>query len=371
MNQGYRKPLVWDRGFGAARVGRVVLGVVVALGMLIAGSRAFGGPGAAEDTGVRAESPYSFTLSPRAVAEVAALDAEQLVEDEFFLATLRRLLDDEGWTAAERVDAFYLMQRKIGMGFTGWADLPPRWGYGDVFWRRADIFDAYRAALSDLEIDGRAYVAVARDSYREHPVRMGNALLLTALLDRRATQGVLDILTDPHRLAGSPVPPIAVHYLALSAAVSGDRRRVAALGPLLAEVPFEESREDLIYALAYRTAGPEVLAVFEAHVAASAQRGFDLSTGAALTALHRQLDHDDYRQAHMRAMAASDDEAWRAAVNRFRDGPAPRGGMGEPPGTPPGESVWLFKIWDGFLATVSDDGTVVRWGDGFFDTDTD
>jgi len=318
--------------------------------------------------GLEADAGYSFVMSPRAVAEVAALDAKRLGEDEAFLEVLSRVLKDPAWTPIERVDAFYLMQRKIGLGFTGWVSLPPHWGYHHVFWERVRVFEAYRDVLAGLEIDGELYVEVARSSYRDHPVRMGHALLLTALLDRDSTQKVLDILTNPKRLVSSPVPPIAMHYLALSAAVSGERPRVEALGTLLAEVPLEESREDLILAMGYRKTSQEVLTMLETHITRTAQTGFDLSTGAALIVMHRQLDADAYEVAWGMALAASNDEVWWAGVQQYRKGPAPRGGMGEPSTSPLGESVWLFKKWDGYSVAIEDERTVVRWGEAFFDT---
>ncbi|MEM8781492.1 MAG: hypothetical protein AAGE65_01430 [Planctomycetota bacterium] len=322
-------------------------------------------PALAEPPGIA--PTFSFKLAEAAVQRVGPLDARALLDDELFLDTLRGVLRDDTLDPTEQVDAFYLLHRKIGLHFSGFAALPPGMSYADVFWGKADVMNAYREALADLNLSGKPFEVVARESYRGgHSVRLGSAVLLAALVDPPEGRKLLDIL-GTNRLQRASVPPIAAHYVAWSACVAGHAKHAEALAGLAAVVPLEEVREDFVLAVGYRDPGPELLGTLESFAMRSAQAGFDQAIGATLTVLHRHLHADAYRGAWRRVRDASPDAAWTRAVDAFRDGPPPRGAMSEPP-PESGSDGWVYKLWDGFEVTSGEESDTLRWGDAFYDT---
>lgn len=319
----------------------------------------------------RAAAELSAELSEASVAWVGELEGEALLDDATFVREIRKILEHDGFTPTEQVDAFYLLHRKIGLHFSGFVTLPPEMSYAEVFWEKAAIMNHYGEQLAELKLDGSAFEIVARESYTGgHSVRLGSAVLLAALVDPPEAQKLLDILLNADRLRRASVPPIVAHYAAWSATIAGHRGHAEKLAELAQAIPLEEVREDFVLATGYRGPGPDVLNRLEAFAVQTGtkpQVAFDQATGAVLTVLHRHLEADAYAQAWQRVRDASDDEAWTSAVDPFRDGPPPRGAMSEPP-PEAGSEGWIYKLWDGFTVEADDDAETIRWGETFSDT---
>ncbi|MEM1445777.1 MAG: hypothetical protein AAGF84_06975 [Planctomycetota bacterium] len=313
--------------------------------------------------------PYSFEITAAALAKVGPLSGEDLLDDETFLDALRDVLRDEELTPTDRVDAFYLLHRKIGLHFSGFAALPPDMSYAEVFWQKAVIMSAYREALADLELSAEPFAAVALESFQGgHAVRLGSSVLLAALVDPPEAQKLIEILSDPNRLKRTAVPPIVAHYIAWSTCVAGNLTHAEALAGLIPVIPLEEVGEDFALTVGFRNPGPALLTMLEGFAVDSAAEGFDHSVCAVLTVLHRHLEADAYAETWQRVRDASKDAAWSTdAIDAFRDGPPPRGGMGEPP-PESGSDGWQYKLWDGFTLIAGDDSGTIQWGDAFFDT---
>lgn len=315
------------------------------------------------------EPGFSFELTPAATQRIAPLDGEALLDDDTFLDALRDILRDENLSPTDQVDAFYLLHRKIGLHFSGFATIPPGMSYADVFSEKAAILNAYREALADLNLSAEPFATVALKSYQGgHSVRLGSSVLLAALIDPPEAQKLVEILTDPNRLQRAAVPPIVAHYVAWSTCVAGNLQHAEALAGLVPVVPLEEVREDFVLAVGFRNPGPALLMMLEGFATAQAAEGFDQSVGATLTVLHRHLDDDAYRDAWQRIRDASKEVEWSLTlIDKFRDGPPPRGGSGEPP-PESGSEGWIYKIWDGFKLELREEADVIRWGETFFDT---
>ncbi len=313
---------------------------------------------------------FSFEVTDAALHRIAPLDGEALLDDNKFVDALRRILRDETLSPTDRVDAFYLLHRKIGLHFSGFVALPPGVSYADVFWEKAGLMNAYREALADLEIDGDVLQVVAVESFAAgHSTRLGSAVLLAALVDPPEAHRLLKILLDD-RLSRASVPPIVAHYVAWSATVAGTLGHAETMAELVPMIPHEEVREDFVLAVGYHNPGPEVLDGFVRFAVQSGEApgiGFDQAIGAVLTVLHRHHGGDAYREAWQRIRGASGDDAWTVAVDAFRDGPPPRGAFSDPP-PESGSEGWIHKLWDGFEVTVRNEADTIRWGDVFSDT---
>ncbi|MEM7576849.1 MAG: hypothetical protein AAF328_05170 [Planctomycetota bacterium] len=315
------------------------------------------------------EPGFSFELTPAAMQRIAPLDGVALLDDDTFQDALRGVLRDEKLSPTDQVDAFYLLHRKIGLHFSGYAAIPPGMSYADVFSEKAAIMNVYREALADLNLSAEPFATVALKSYQGgHSVRLGSSVLLAALIDPPEAQKLLEILSNPNRLQRASVPPIVAHYVAWSTCVAGHRQHAEALAGLIPVVPLEEVREDFVLAVGFCNPGPALLRMLEGFATAQADEGFDQSVGATLTVLHRHLDKDAYRDAWQRIRDASKDVEWSVPlIDKFRNGPPPRGGMGEPP-PESGSEGWMYKIWDGFKLELREEADTIRWGETFFDT---
>jgi len=299
----------------------------------------------------------TFLISDKARAVINPLDGRMLANDEAFTKMLKSVLKDPDFTDADKADAFFLMRMKFDWAFIGAASIPPRFSYDRVFGMYLNTYRGYRKALGDGH-NVKGFLELARLSEPQHIVRASSALLLAALLDPHATRDTVVALCDEKLIAASAAPPIMIHHLALCAALCGvGDDGLTKLAALASRFPFEESQEDILLALAFSDSARarELIQQFvEQHV----PKKFDQATQLALTIVRARQSAQEF-QAWVEPLAARADsqELKKSILDWAAAKPQPIGPFDPRRG-------WM-KVWDGFKATIYDDGARLEFGDKF------
>jgi hypothetical protein len=299
----------------------------------------------------------TYLISDKAHAVIDPLDARTLAGDEAFIQTLKSVLKNPEFTEADRADAFFLMRMKFDWAFIGAVSIPPRFTYDRVFGMYLQTYRGYHKALGDGH-DVKGLLELARLPEPQHIVRASSALLLAAVLEPEATRGTVMTLCDPQLVAASAAPPIAIHHLALCAALCGiGDEGFTKLAALTSQFPFEESQEDILLALAY-SGGARTRELIQQFAEQHAPKKFDLPVQLALTIVRSRQTPQEF-QAWIQPLAAKaeSEECKKSILDWAAAKPTPIG--------PPDPQGGWMKIWDGFEATIYDDGMRLRFGDKF------
>jgi hypothetical protein len=299
----------------------------------------------------------SYLISSKAHAAIDPLDARTLAEDEAFVKTLRGVLKNPGFTDADKADAFFLMRKKFDWAFIGAASIPPGFTYDRVFRMYLGTYRGYGEALGDGQ-DVKGLLELAKLQGAEQIVRASSALLLAAVLDPEATRDTVVALCDPELVAASAAPPITIHHLALCAALCGvGDEGYARLAALASRFAFEESQEDVVLALAF-SEGARARELIREFAEEQGPKKFDLAVQLALTIVRSRQEPDAFRAwvEPIAAKAGSEEvkkgiRDWAAAEPKPIGPTHPRRGA--------------MKLWDGFEATIYDDGARLKFGETF------
>src|SRR5688572_20628130 len=299
----------------------------------------------------------TYLISSKAHALIDPLDARTLADDAAFLRTLGGVLKNADLTDADKADAFFLMRKKFDWAFIGAASIPPGYTYDRVFGLYLDTYQGYRRTLGEGH-DVKGLLETAKLAGPEHIVRASSALLLAAVLDPDGTRDTVVALCDPKLVAASAAPPITIHHLALCAALCGmGDEGHAKLAALASRFPFEESQEDVVLALAF-SKGMRVRELIRAFAEEQAPKKFDLAVQLALTIVRSRQTPEEFRAwVEPVAAKAGSEEVKKSIVDWAAAEPKPIG-----PSHPRGG--WM-KLWDGFEATIYDDGARLEFGETF------
>jgi hypothetical protein len=299
----------------------------------------------------------TYVISDKAQALIGPLDARTLADDEAFIKMLMGVLKNPDFTDADKADAFFLMRMKFDWAFIGAASIPPGFTYDRVFGMYIQTYRGHRKALGNGH-DVKGLLELANLSGPEHIARASSALLLAAVLNPQATRDTVVALCEPQLVAASAAPPIAIHHLALCAALCDvGAEGFTRLAALTSRFPFEESQEDVVLALAYSDSARtrELIQQFaEQH----APKKFDLAVQLALTIVRARQTPQEF-QAWIQPLAATaeSEECKKSILDWAAGKPKPIG--------PSHPRQGATKIWDGFEAIIYDDGVRLKFGDKF------
>ena len=306
-----------------------------------------------------AEKIPSFPVSKAAAAIIDPLDRRELMEDATFLTTLRTVLGDRRLSAVDRTDAFYLMLRKVGWEFTGTVRIFPQRNYAQTFSGTASTYLSYQDRLVDLRYDPAPLLAIAAADCAKNVVRCSHALLLSTIVNPKASAPKLKPLIAVGVLERAEVPPIFLHNLSLAVVLSRDFSLASQLGSLLSHVDAEEGQEDILCAVGMFNA-PEMPAAVRSFLQEALKSKFDAAVETGIFVLHRQLEGLAFEQAYSDLLdAPSAPESRTRLVELQQSNFASLTGFRE-------RSGWV-KIWDGFSVTMYDDGMVLTHGAKFRD----
>lgn len=295
---------------------------------------------------------HAFALDPKVDEWAQPLEVRKLMQDEVFLEVLRSVLARPDFTEANKADAFYLLLKKIRWNFSGAVQIPPNIDYPAFFNAQAGTFLDYQARLQNLRYDVAPLLRIAAEGHRANVVRAAHALLLAALLDRQAAAAAIRILLTPDELRHAQVPDILLHHLALAVVLARQPPLAAELDALWDATASEEGREDILCVLGiYRD-----LNRIRSRLAEEQDPAHDLTLETGLLLLKRCLPadafsaaSDEMRSTHPALAGALDTLRQRNFRSSTRTAAA------------------FWKTWDGFDATLYDDGMRLTHGESFGD----
>ncbi|MCP5056761.1 MAG: hypothetical protein GY937_08575 [bacterium] len=246
------------------------------------------------------------------------------------------------------------MLDRIGWLFAGSQRLFPNRGYLGTFGGQATTYFAYQEQLDQHRSLAPDFFSLSRVNCSKNVVRCSSGLLLAALVGPQAAGAEVTRLVDSSAELSAEVPDILIHSITLAAALSRDTETVLGLVPLLNRASSEESREDVICALALYSS-PAAVAAITAFVEAQLPASQDNAVQTGLAAAKLRLDSDEF-------------EAWqgrlRASLNSERkevlDDIGARGFL-----PPMLSSEPLVKLWDGIGTVIYDDGMQLLHPSGF------
>jgi hypothetical protein len=320
------------------------------LGIVLCVSLALPGVGEA----ARAPAParaWSFAIESDASQRIVPLAREELVRDEVFVDTLKGVLGGP-LSVEAKTDAFTLMLDKIGWLFAGSVRLFPGQGYLGTFHGRLATYFVYQEELAAFAEQATGFAALAGSTCGVNAVRCSSALMLTALLDReRAAVEVRRMIAEEaHRSA--EVPEIVVHALAVASGLSRAPAVAVDLAALLPRITSEESREDVICALAI-FASADATAEVTAFLEGELRVRNDNAVETGLFVARQRLGPSRFQTWYAGVkMQLGPERAARLEELGLEGTRLPMQDFGSAP----------VKIWDGFDVTLYDDGLQTRKG---------
>jgi hypothetical protein len=299
----------------------------------------------------------SFEISPKAIEAIQPLDGRSLASDPEFVRRLREVLENPNFDDADKADAFFLMRMKFDWVFLGAVMIPPGYSYDRIFGMYLKTYRDYGKAL-EYGSDVSGLLQVAKRSEPENIIRSSSALLLAAVLDPEATRETVIVLSDPDRIADSVAPPIVIHHLALCAALCnvGDEG-FTQLAALMSRSPYEESQEDILLALAY-TDSPHNRTLIEKFAEEYAPKKFDIAVQLALSIMRSRQKPEVFKLTIDQITAKCESDQVKQSILDWSQAALRPVGPFHP-------QRGIMKVWDGFTATLYNDGSRLTFGDQF------
>lgn len=305
------------------------------------------------------EKTCSFPLSPDAKRLIEPIDQRELVDDAKFLATLRLVLDDPKLDTGGKIDAFFLMLRKIGWDFTGTVRIFPHSNYLQTYTGMAATYLGYQHQLEFLGYDVFPILQQALTDYERNAVRSSYGLLLAALVNPKQTVGTIRSFSDASKIKSSEMPPIILHNLSLSVVLSRDFKLAEELGNLLQKIKIEEGQEDILCTLSIFHA-KEIAAIVYSFLQEALKYKYDAAVETGILVMQKILPPDEFRTAYDKLVAGVEDPGRKKRLLELK-----QEGFDSLRKFGPGEG-WV-KTWDGVDLILYDDGIAIHYGPRFRD----
>lgn len=275
---------------------------------------------------------------------------ENYYNDDFFNNMLKDVLEDQRFTAYEKVHIFYLMLRKLGYSFVGVNFIPPKQNYYIFHLSKVMVLEKTRDLLSTSGIDEKPFLQLADESKTNDPIVSSNALLLASLINPAKTTPLLRKLSQLTQLQRSKNQGIINHYICLAASINPDSVVSANIKNNIFTFKQEGMIEDALCAY-YAKQNP--LTAIKDYVLHETNQLNDLAIETALCALYSKVSDAAFKQ-NVKSMATAATEPWKKellekiATDKI---PYHYGLTSEEQLTP--------KAWDGVQMSLYTDGTLI------------
>ena len=147
---------------------------------------------------------------------------EAYFNDDFFNSQLKTIMQDTSFKELEKVQLFYLMQKKIGFAFYGGAYIPPKQSYFSHHLGKAYIYQKTKLSLKDLNFDVTSLLNLVDSNRNKDAILTSSALLLATLLNSQGVTKKLEEYTKEQTILSSKNPEIFNHFVCLSASILQD-----------------------------------------------------------------------------------------------------------------------------------------------------
>ncbi len=180
--------------------------------------------------------------------QVEGLNRRKLLDDSYFVKSLKTELKNKKHSEEEKVYYFYLMLRQIRWGFIGVVWMRPDGQYADEFLFQSHTFANYRTELQKLKLDSAPFYQLGRDNAAEKPILASYALLLATMLEDNDEQAFAELASSMDALlpqAAYPLRPMLIHNLCYSFMLVQNEQELPALAVMSDYAILEEEKEDI------------------------------------------------------------------------------------------------------------------------------
>lgn len=196
------------------------------------------------------ETTYSWVEIHQSLRDlIDKADRSSYFDDDFFNSTLKKIIQDKQFSDKEKVQLFYLMQKKLGFAFVGLNYLPPKQNYFMFHAGEAITWDKTRSTLKDLNYSIRNFIMLVDSNLKRDAILSSNALLLATLLNPDSAASKLEYYSQAEVILQSKNPDIFNHYVCQSASVKQSPVIVANLVKNIMTFKTETFIEDALCAL--------------------------------------------------------------------------------------------------------------------------
>ncbi len=196
------------------------------------------------------ETTYSWVEIHKSLRDlIDKADRSSYFDDEFFNNLLKKIILDKQFSEKEKVQLFYLMQKKLGFAFVGVNYLPPKENYYMFHVGEIITWEKTRGVLKDLNYDPARFIALVDSNRTRDAVLASNALLLATLLNPDSVGKRLEYYTQTEVILQSKNPDIFNHYVCQSASIKQNPVIVANLVHNILNFKSETFVEDAFCAL--------------------------------------------------------------------------------------------------------------------------
>ncbi|MDI1354102.1 MAG: hypothetical protein PSX36_04245 [bacterium] len=297
------------------------------------------------------ETTYSYAeISKTLRDQVDATKRENYFNDDFFNGLLKKVLLDKNYSAKEKVQLFYLMQKKLGYAFVGVNYLPPKQNYYVFHLSKIQVMQKTKDFLSKLMLDPTAYIQLADSHKSKDPIISSNALLLATMLNSDKVLEKLHTFSQGQTIMNSKNPTIFNHYMCLSASLVQDSIIAGNLKKNLYVFKQEAMIEDLLCAL-YSKIHPMTL--IRDYILSEKNPENDLSIETALCVLNLKVPEASFRES-IKSVLSKSGEPWKTELlTKILEGKIPYNYSLTSP------DLLSPKVWDYVQISIYNDGTLI------------
>jgi len=169
------------------------------------------------------ETTYSYMEISKSLRDlIDQADKPSYFDDEFFNSLLKKIIADKQYTDKEKVQLFYLMQKKLGFAFVGVNYLPPKQNYFNFYMGEVVTWQKTKTSLKDLNYDVTHLLALVDSNWKRDPIIASNALLLATILNPLRMTKALQHYSEGQLILEAKNPGIFNHYVCLSTGITQD-----------------------------------------------------------------------------------------------------------------------------------------------------
>lgn len=196
------------------------------------------------------QNSYSYSKIHKSLRDlVDQAERSSYFDDAFFNALLKKIVSDKQFSEKEKVQIFYLMQKKLSFAFVGVAYLPPKQNYFNFFMGESITWQKTALNLKELHYDVTGLLALVSSEQKSDPVVASNALLLATILNPDSSLSKLEYYSRAELIAEFENPDIFNHHLCLSAAIKQNEIIATNLASNILNFKKEMQIEDALCAL--------------------------------------------------------------------------------------------------------------------------
>ena len=254
------------------------------------------------------ETTYSWVEIHQSLRDlIDKADRSSYFDDDFFNSTLKKIIQDKQFSDKEKVQLFYLMQKKLGFAFVGLNYLPPKQNYFMFHTGEAITWDKTCSTLKDLNYNIRNFMTLVDSNLKRDAILSSNALLLATLLNPDSAAKKLEYYSQAEIILQSKNPDIFNHYICQSTAVKQSPVIVANLVKNIMTFKTETFIEDAFCAL-YAKNNP--VRTIKTYILQEQNPENELAIQTALCALEAKVPAATFEKS-VKSLVSESKEKWK------------------------------------------------------------